>query len=200
MAVPDRLVRSDVLGHIDEGKGLAGIPPGAGGSRFRIDHHVLGKPGPDQRSQPEQGSGRVAAGVGNQLGARDRLTIQLGQSVDGPIKEFRRAVVPVGLFVVGQLEETEVGRQVDHHQSQTPHLGHHRSCRTVRVGDDPGIGPLDHLAVEFLDLEGDGMSRVDIPQSLPGLGARRHRHQLEPGMLIHQQCGERAGVPGRASD
>ena len=70
VAVGGDLVGEDVLaGHREVG-GLVEGAPGAGDALLGVDHDVGDQPGARERREAEHGGGRVAAGVGDDRGAR----------------------------------------------------------------------------------------------------------------------------------
>ena len=89
VAVAADLVRRHVLVGGDEVRGLRRLAPGAGHARLGVDHDVAEQPGAGERGEREQRGGRVAAGVGDEVGAGDLLAVQLGQPVDAVAEQAR---------------------------------------------------------------------------------------------------------------
>ena len=82
VAVAADLVRRDRLVDRHEVLVVRRLAAGAADARLGVDHHVAEQARPRERGQREDRRGRVAAGVGHQVGARDLVAVQLRQPVD----------------------------------------------------------------------------------------------------------------------
>ena len=176
------------------------LAPGAGDARLRVDHDVGDHAGARQRGEPEQRGGRVAAGVGDEVGAHDRLAVELGQPVDGLAEQLGRAVAAVPVLVDRAVAQAEVGREVDHAHAALAQRGDRRGRHAVRPADERGVDLALDGGVVVLEQQRHARARVDRLEHRAGLRARGHVAQLEVRVPVHERGGDRAGVAGRAED
>src|SRR5713226_3817035 len=68
-----------------------------------------------ERDQRELGAGRVAAGIGDEMGAPDLVAIDLGEPVDRlPLQIGRMVLMAIPAGVGRRIGEPKVGRKIDH--------------------------------------------------------------------------------------
>ena len=105
--------------------------------------------GLEQRPQRQLRGGRVAAGVGDQIGRPDRLARELGQAVDGILLALGRPVrLAVGPLVERGVAQAEIGREVDH-LGAARQLADHVLGRAVRQAAEHDI---ERARIVVLDL------------------------------------------------
>ena len=105
-----------------------------------VDHDVADHAGPRQRRQAEQRGGRIAAGVGHEIGAATSRSRTAPAARRRPARSSRgRLVLAVPVLVDRAVAQPEVGRQIDHARARGPQLGDDRRRRAVRIGDDGGV-------------------------------------------------------------
>ena len=117
------------------------------------------QPAARQRRERQQRRGRVAAGVGDDVGAGDLLAVELGQPVDGAREQLGLGVLAVPLLVDGRVAQAEVGAQVDDLDAAAVQLGDQLRGGTVRIGDDRGVDLGVAVEVELLEHERDAVMR-----------------------------------------
>ena len=81
------------------------------------------RPSLGERRQRQDRCGRIAAGVGDELGIADRLAVQLGQPVDGVGEQLGRAVSRRTTSHRAAVVEAEVRGEVDHRHAEAAQLG-----------------------------------------------------------------------------
>jgi hypothetical protein len=200
VAVALDLVRRHVLVGGDEVRGRARLPPGPRDPGLRVDHHVAEEPGAGERGEREQRRGRIAARVGDEVGAGDRLPVQLGQAVDALAEQVRRAVLPVPILVDALVAQAEVGGEVDHTHATLAQRGDGRRGDAVRPADECGVDVGLQVGIPRLQLQRDARAGMDVVEARAGLRPRGDVRQLEERMAVDEHRGDRAGVPGRAQD
>ena len=92
VAVAADLVGRDRLVDADEVLVVRRLAAGAADARLGVDHHVAEQLGAGERREGEDRGGRVAAGVGDEVGAGDLLAVQLRQPVHGAAHQSGRRV------------------------------------------------------------------------------------------------------------
>jgi hypothetical protein len=85
-----------------------------------VDDHVVDQARARERREREQRGGRVAARVGDELGADDVLAIELGQAVDGPADQLGRFVIAVPAAVHVEVAQAEVSTEIDNAYAPLP--------------------------------------------------------------------------------
>ncbi len=106
---------------------------------------------------------------------------------------------PVPVLVRRDVRQTQVGRQVHYASVALPQRGDGRRGRGVRVGDDRGVD-VHAIQVQFRDRQRHAVTRVEVVQAPPYLGAPGDRDQLEAGMAPEQVRRKRTGEAGCAGD
>ena len=149
------------------------LAPGARDARLRVDHHVADQPGAGERREREQRRGRVAARVGDEVGAGDPLAVQLGQPVDALAEQLGRAVRAVPVLVDAAVAQPEVGRQVDDADAALAQRGDGRRRDAVRPADERGVDVGLRVGVPRLELERHARARVDVVEPRAGLARAR---------------------------
>jgi hypothetical protein len=81
-------VGSEVLVDGDEMQAVPPTPSGARDARGGADDDVLREAGGDQRSQRQDGRGRIAAGVGDESRSAHLVAVELGQPIHGVVQEL----------------------------------------------------------------------------------------------------------------
>ncbi len=198
--MPVGAVGLHVLGPVDERALLARPATGARDPRLRVDHDRLDQTALGEWREREQRRGRIAARVRDQLGLTDALAGELGEAVDRVLEQVGVPVGPVPELVGRQVDEPEVGREVDDGDPEPAHRRDHRRRRPVRVGDDRRVDPLEPVEVELGELDRDPVARAQVGEARARLAARGRRRELEPRMAPDQFGGERPGIAGGAGD
>jgi hypothetical protein len=187
-------VGSEVLGDAHEREAVPSPAPGARHAGLRIDHNRPDQPGACQRSECQDGGGGIAARVGDQLGAADLLTSQLGEPVHRVFQQLGLSVRPVPALVDRGVDEAKVGGEVDDRQAQPPHSGNHGRRRSVRVGDDRGVDVLDLVQVELRQLDLAAVARIQVAEPTARIRARGRVRKLERRVSVDELGRERARV------
>ena len=152
-------VGHEVLGHRDEVRLGGGRAAGAGDAGLRVDDDVGDRAAARQRGQREQRRRRVAAGVGDEVGAGDLLAVDLGQAVDAGAEALGRAVLAVPALVGRPVAQAKVGGEVDDAHAALEQRVDDGRRRAVRVGDDRRVGVAVDVEVELLEDRVDAVMR-----------------------------------------
>ena len=183
---------------------LLGGAPGAGDSGLGVDHDRVDfdQPGLEQRPERQLRGGRIAAGIGHEIGRRDRGAGMLGEPVDGVALPFDRPVrLAVGPLVQGRIAQPEVGREVDD-LGAARHLADHVLGGAVRQAAEHHV---QRAEIEVADLGQPGQAasgevREHRLDRLAGIALRGHADDARLGMVVQQAQELGAGVAGRAQD
>ena len=129
--VPHR-VRPEVLRHLAEQELAPGGAAGAGDAGCGVDHDLprrVDQPPPCEGDEGEERGGRVAAGIGHELGGREARPRHLGEAVH----RLRR--------------QPEVGRQIDRPPPRRPRLLDVAPGNTVRQGGEHDLDAAERRVV-----------------------------------------------------
>ena len=197
---PVDLVRRDVLVGRDEVRRARRRAAGAGDAGLGVDHDVADQPRARQRREPEQRRGRVAAGVGDEVGARD----------------LRRGAAPAARRRPGRTARAPCARRTSPRRCRGRAAGSRptgrRPARRARAARRRPAPPRRAgrrrpprrrrvpVGVEDLELQRHARARVHVVEPLAGLRARGHVRELEERVAVEQLRGDRAGVAGGAED
>ena len=119
-------------------------------------------PAAGERGEREQRRGRIAAGVGDEVGGRDLVAVDLGQAVHAAAEQLGRAVLAVPALVGRLVAQAEVGGQVDHAHAALAQLRDDGRGGAVRIGDDRGLDVAVRVDVELLEDRIHAVVRVQL--------------------------------------
>ncbi len=136
-------------------------------------HCRIDDPGPENRGQPEDRSGRVAAGAGNVARLADLRAVQLRHAVDRVGDHIGQRVRPaVPGLVVLRIAEAEIGTQVDHDRTQLQQPLDLWRRRPMREAGKEEIDGLKLLGRDEAELGALAQVRMDGMDELPGPSPR----------------------------
>ena len=201
VAVPLGLVGEGVLVHRDVVHRVAAAAAGAGDALHRRRSTTsASRPCSASGASAEHARGRVAAGVGDQLG--------LAQLARGRARSARRPPSPkqLGSTVRRRTSARRCGRSrsrksAERSTTRTPSAAQRRNGRrrgAVRVGDDRGVDALEPVEVELGQLERHPVARVEAVEPLAGVAARGRPRPARSRGWRQTICAARAPVKPEA--
>ena len=177
---------------------LAALGAGAAHARLAVDHDALEprQPALEQGRRREDGADGIAAGRGDERGRRDRLAMQLRQSVDG-LREAGR--IDVGRLVPGRVVrgvvQAVVGREVDHLPALLAQDGYGLLRLHVRQREKRDVAHVRQpLGIELVesDVGEPAQVRIDRAKRLTGEPLGGHADNRHP--RVHEQEPQQLGA------
>jgi hypothetical protein len=200
MAMTGNAVGDDVLVDGHEVRALRGGAAGARDAGLHVDDDVGDRARPRQGRERQQRRDRKAAGIGDEIGLRQHVGVQLRQAVDRAAEQVGRAVLAIPGGVGRAIAQAKVRRQVHDAHAALAQRRDDRRRGAVGIGDDGGVDVAVTLDVELLEHRADAMVRVQLAERPAGVAAARHGVQRELRMAIDEPRGERARVARGAGD
>ena len=177
---------------------LTALRAGATHARLAVDHDALEprQPALEQGRRREDRADGIAAGRGDERGRRDRLAVQLRQSVDR-LREPGR--IDVGRLVPGRVVrgvvQAVVGREVDHLPALLAQDGHGLLRLHVRQGEKRDVAHARQpLGIELVepDVGEAAQVRIDRTDRLAGEPLGGHADDRHP--RVHEQEPQQLGA------
>ncbi len=211
-------VRGKIVGRVHEVRACRRRLSRAAHAALRVGNNAvieIDEPRRDQRLQRQNDRRRVAAGIGNKLGAGNLLAMQLGHAIDSFCLRGRGqfgAVVLKGIDgAIGRFSQPPCSAQIDHADSALERLRHPLARLLVRRGEKQHIHaaflqqlPGERLHLEIVDAVAAGELGMNLGErnaamreilALHAPGKDR-RLALEMRMVQQKPRQLRAGVSG----